>query len=124
MIRQFDTGANRDTDEGKHDPEGFISPLVILEFNAYMHENRRLSDGSLRDSANWQKGIPRDVYMKSLWRHFLDVWLHHRSYGHLARDPLRKALCGLLFNVQGYLLEQIKHDMDMEQVDKGLGYIK
>ncbi len=106
MVRQFDTGATRDTDQGKLDFEGFLSPLVIERFAEYMHKNRFLKDGSMRDSDNWQKGIPFDAYMKSAWRHFFDVWKHHR--GVPAGEDLETALCGLLFNLNGYLHEHLK----------------
>lgn len=109
-VRQFETGATRNTDTNKHDPEGFISPLVIERFNEYMHKNRFQSDGNIRNSDNWQKGIPLSAYMKSLWRHFHDVWLHHRGYSHKAKEPLQVALCGVLFNTMGYLSEVLKEE--------------
>ena len=31
-IRKFKTGATRDIDSGKIDPEGYISPIVIKRF--------------------------------------------------------------------------------------------
>ncbi len=105
-IRTFDTGAKRDTDTNKHDYEGFLSPLVIEAYGEYMHRNRKMADGSLRDSDNWQKGIPLTAYMKSGWRHFFDWWRIHR--GLTARETLTDALCGLLFNVMGYLHEHLK----------------
>ena len=107
-MREFVTGATRDIDNGKHDPEGFLSPLVIERFNEYMHANRLQRDGALRDSDNWQKGIPKTAYMKSMWRHFFDVWKHHRGYPSTAKEPLEIALCGLLFNAMGYLHETLK----------------
>lgn len=122
VVRTFSTGANRDLDEDKFDYEGFVSAPVLLEFGAYMHENRKLKDGSLRDSDNWQKGIPQDVYMKSAWRHFLDWWLWHRGYTRLARENKKKAICGLLFNAMGYLHEALREERDAEQIDRGLGY--
>ncbi|HEY5987999.1 MAG TPA: DUF4406 domain-containing protein, partial [Streptosporangiaceae bacterium] len=103
-TRTFATGATRDTDQDKIDPEGFLSPLVIQEFCRYMHKHRHQADGRLRASDNWQKGIPRDVYMKSLWRHFLELCLLHRG-GYDAGEPLRDTLAALLFNTQGYLFE-------------------
>lgn len=106
QIRQFDTGATRDSDADKPDPEGFLSPLVIQRYSKYMHENRKMRDGSKRSSDNWQKGIPREAYIKSAWRHFLDWWLFHR--GHCGRETLEEALCGLLFNTMGYLHEVLK----------------
>jgi hypothetical protein len=107
-MRKFETGATRDSDETKHDPEGFNSPLVELRFCEYMTKHRVQADGGLRASDNWQKGIPRDAYMKSIWRHMLDLWLHHRGYGHKAKEPLEEALCALRFNIDGYLFEILK----------------
>jgi hypothetical protein len=111
-IRTFESGATRDADHDKFDYEGFLSPLAIQAFGAYMHKHRIQPDGNLRPSDNWQKGIPRDAYMKSLWRHFLQVWLLHR--GHKAHDEdgnpvdMEEALCAVIFNAQGYLHETLK----------------
>ncbi len=107
-FRKFDTGATRDTAEGKLDYEGFLSHRALATYARYMHSHRLQSDGCLRDSDNWQKGIPRDVYMKSLWRHLIAAWVCHRSEG----SPLvmEEALCGILFNAFGYLHEELKDD--------------
>jgi len=108
-IRQFDTGATRDLDFTKDDPEGFLSPLVIQRYCEYMSKNRQTAIG-IRDSDNWQKGIPKDAYIKSAWRHFLDLWLAHRGYK--SREGIEEALCGLMFNVMGYLHELLKPSKD------------
>lgn len=105
-IRQFETGATRDTEEGKYDPEGFLSPLVIQRYCEYMNKHRKQSDGKLRDSDNWQKGIPKDAYMKSAWRHFIDWWMEHRKLQ--SREGIEDALCALIFNAMGYLHEILK----------------
>src|SRR5262249_35716685 len=102
------TGASRDTDQGKLDYEGFLSPLVIKAFAEYMDKHRLMPDGALRDSDNWQKGMPLEAYMKSGWRHFFDWWSIHR--GQPAREDLKTALCALLFNAQGYLHEILKSE--------------
>jgi hypothetical protein len=105
-MRQFETGATRDTDEGKYDYEGFLSPLVLECFADYMHHHRTQADGQLRDSDNWQKGIPKDAYIKSGFRHFMSWWLGHR--GLRTRQMLIEALCALMFNAMGYLHELLK----------------
>ena len=105
-IRKFGTGATRDTNENKLDFEGFECPLVMLRFAEYMNKHREQSDGNLRDSDNWQKGIPKTVYMKSMWRHFMDLWLGHRGFDN--REGVEEALCALRFNVNGYLHEILK----------------
>tara|TARA_R110000782_G_scaffold12246_3_gene36986 strand:+ start:2419 stop:3045 length:627 start_codon:yes stop_codon:yes gene_type:complete len=105
-IRQFNTGANRNSDEGKLDFEGFLSPLVLEAYAVYMNSNRSLENGDVRASDNWQKGIPKDAYMKSMWRHFFDVWKDHRGI-ETEEDEITN-LCGLLFNVSGMLYEKLK----------------
>ena len=105
-MRKFKTGATRDEEKDKLDYEGFLSPIVLERYAQYMHKHRYQADGKLRDSDNWQKGIPKDVYMKSLWRHFMDLWTEHR--GGKSRDGIEDALCGILFNVMGYLYEHLK----------------
>lgn len=109
----FDTGATRDTEAGKLDFEGFLSPQVLWQFAEYMDAHRVQPDGTTRPSDNWQKGIPLDAYMKSLLRHVMDLWLLHR--GHEVKRPedgreveLVEALAACLFNIQGYWLELIK----------------
>lgn len=111
--RYFEGGAYRDLDENKLDYEGFLSPAVLKRYAEYMHKNRKQSDGEMRDSDNWQSGIPKDVYMKSMWRHFFEVWTMHRDAlgnGDLADTPkeMQEALCALAFNVMGYLFEDLK----------------
>jgi hypothetical protein len=105
-MRNFETGATRDSDDTKNDYEGFLDPLVIELFGNYMTKHRKQADGKLRDSDNWQKGIPKDAYMKSLWRHFLDLWKIHR--GHHTEQSLEDTLCAVMFNVMGYAHESLK----------------
>lgn len=105
-MRTFSTGATRDEDTTKIDYEGFLSPLALTAFGEYMHKNRVQADGNIRDSDNWQKGIPLAAYMKSAWRHFMEWWQAHRNGGDTV-EPL----CALLFNVQGYLHEAIRAQM-------------
>jgi hypothetical protein len=73
-----------------------------------MNKHRIQPDGKVRDGDNWQKGVPIDTYMKSMLRHVLDVWLEHRGYN--SRDGIIDALCGVIFNAQGYLFELLKED--------------
>lgn len=110
-MRKFESGATRDTEKGKLDYEGFNSPLVELCFAQYMQEHRVQADGEIRDSDNWQKGIPFDAYMKSMHRHFVDLWLHHRGFGKLATEPhIEKVLCAIRFNINGYLFEWLRRN--------------
>ena len=112
-MRRFESGATRDTDEGKLDYESFFSPLVLKRRAEYMHEHRIQADGSLRPGDNWQKGIPPNEYMKSMFRHFMDAWTTHRAGNELGWDDgtqadMAYALCAIMFNAEGYLHELLK----------------
>lgn len=112
-MREFESGATRDSDDGKLDYEGFLSPMALERYAEYMHSHRVQSDGNLRDSDNWQQGMPKSVYVKSMFRHFMDVWMNHRGIvvvdkkdGHTV--DTEEALCGLIFNAFGLLRELVK----------------
>lgn len=113
VVRQFSTGATRDLVEDKLDLRGFISPKALRRFAAYMNKNRRLPDGSLRGSDNWKMGIPIPVYIESLIRHSIEFWELVEDGLLVSQDDavLREAdeaVCGLMFNVLGYLHERVK----------------
>lgn len=115
-MRQFETGATRDSDETKLDYEGFISPIVTRRFAEYMHLHRKQADGGLRASDNWQKGIPKEAYVKSLVRHTEDLKLLWDGYPQLAVDPdIESVLSAILFNTQGLLFEILKGKLDCKQ---------
>ncbi len=110
-MRRFESGATRNSEEGKLDYEGFLSPLVLKRYAEYLNSHRELEDGTTRDSDNWQQGIPLSVYMKSMWRHFMDLWTLHRRPQVPPEDdarPIEVACCAVLFNVSGYLHELLK----------------
>ncbi|MGM5019233.1 hypothetical protein [Tardiphaga sp. 367_B4_N1_1] len=114
-VREFGTGATRDLDANKLDFEGFLSPLVLERYAQHMHKARRMPDGSMRESDNWQLGIPMGVYIKSLWRHFFAVWTIWRGgtvteevKGETIVKDLETELCAVLFNASGMLHEHLK----------------
>jgi len=106
-MRKFESGATRDDDKNKLDFEGFFSPLVLNRYAEYMNKHRKQADGKLRDSDNWQKGIPLAAYMKSGYRHFFDWWANHRNVTSVVKDDVEESLCALLFNTMGYLHEYL-----------------
>lgn len=115
-VRKFNSGATRDSEEGKNDYEGYLSPLVIEAYGNYMTKHRKQSDGSIRDSDNWKKGFGNkhyDVCMKSLWRHFLDLWLEHRGF--ISREGMKDALMGILFNTMAYTYQFLMDEMFKEE---------
>jgi hypothetical protein len=113
-LRHFASGASRDTDEGKPDFSGFLSWEVLGRFGEYMHEHRHMTDGTMRNADDWKRGIPRDVYIQSLFRHFMTFWALHEEVAkdvdatcYEAEHELEEALCAILFNAQGYLYERL-----------------
>jgi len=49
--------------------------------------------------------------MKSMWRHFMDVWASHRCVlggGGCTPEHQEEALCAVIFNASGYLHELLK----------------
>ena len=104
-MRIFESGATRDDDTDKLDFEGFLSPYALEAFAEYMHKHR-IIDGNLRDSDNWQRGLPDTTLMKSAWRHLFLWWKLHREHTAGATVPhteINDALCGLIFNAFTYL---------------------
>lgn len=111
-VQKFKSGATRNDDTHKYDYEGFLNPLALYEYGRYMHEHRHQRDGSLRDSDNWQKGIPLRKYAKSLVRHTFDLWRLQRGYAVIDPDSGNPATsqdlcCAIIFNAFGYLKELV-----------------
>lgn len=107
-IRKFESGATRDTAEGKLDYVKALCPLVLKRYVQYLDKHRKMPDGSMRDFDNWKQGIDEAVYHSSSGRHFFDTWL--LTEGFTAEDnhgpvELEDALCAQLFNIMGRLHE-------------------
>lgn len=110
-LRTFDTGANRNSSDGKYDYAGFNNPLVDLSYAKYMHQHRKLEDGTLRDSDNWQKGIPPPELLKSFLRHVEDVRLIMMGVEVIENGKkvtLEHALNGCKFNNNALILNEVK----------------
>ena len=112
-IRTFKTGATRNEDTNKLDYEGFLSVDVLHRFAKYMNKHRKQADGSIREADNWKKGIPKDQYMKSMFRHFVDLWRVYTHGGTITNTEgeevdIEELLCAMMFNVQGMLHEELK----------------
>jgi len=111
LVRSFGTGATRSLDSERIDPEGTLSPLAIERYCEYMNKHRLQPDGTLRDTDNWQRGIPASAYMKGLWRHLLHAWQRHRGWWTVdpkAAADLEEDLCAVIFNAQGWLHELLR----------------
>jgi len=84
---------------------------VLERYAQYMHKHRTQADGKQRTSDNWQKGMTKDAWMKSGWRHVHAWWKEHRGYK--TPDGIEDNLCGVMFNAMGYLNELLK-DKDVK----------
>lgn len=117
-IRTFDTGATRDTVQGKLDYVKGLSPIVLRRYMQYLDKHRLQSNGNMRDFDNWKKGIPQETYHSSGGRHFMAAWLIEEGYAvsdnHGPIDE-ENALCGLLFNTMGRLHEILKVKLVVDQ---------
>ena len=101
LKKQFDTGAVRDTDEGKEDYIESISWLTMKRYANYMKE-QEVKYGR----GNWIKGIPISSYEQSLMRH-LQKYLANKYNGgsfEIEVDHLAAAM----FNLQGLIHEEEK----------------
>lgn len=97
--RHFDSGAYRNSNEGKYDIEGFNCPMCLDVFYGYMHGHRKLEDGTMRDGDNWQAGIPNRELLKSALRHMHSWRMEERGFEELDSDEnLLDHLCGIIFN--------------------------
>jgi len=114
-IRKYDTGATRDTIDGKLDYMKALSPIVLRRYVQYLDKHRLQPDGSVRDFDNWKKGIPLKTYHSSKGRHFMAAWLLEEGYKVSDNHgPVNEedALCGELFNTMGRLHEILKEKLN------------
>jgi hypothetical protein len=110
-IRTFDSGATRDTTEGKLSYVKALSSIVLQRYVQYLDKHRLQPDGSMREFNNWKKGIPEDTYFDSLGRHFVAAWLLKEGFP--AEDNhgpvnIEDSLCAIIFNSMGWLHEILK----------------
>ena len=104
-MREFESGATRDDAEAKLSYVKGLSPIVLRRYLEYLSKHRVQSDGTKRDFDNWKKGIDQDVYLDSVLRHAMDVWLLKQGYSVAEGVTLEESLCAILFNAMGLLHE-------------------
>ena len=107
--QKFVSGSTRSDDTGKLHFERALSPLVLERFVRYMYEHNVPAG---RHEDQWQLGIPMESYTASGWRHFFAWWKIQRGFQAFNEKgqpiDIEEALCGLMFNVQGFLHEFLK----------------
>jgi hypothetical protein len=118
-IRTFDSGATRNSLDGKLQYSRFLDPEVFKVYCEYMQSHRIQLDGSMRDPDNWKKGISQDVYMDSLYRHVTNLWGVYNGYERVQPETgepetKKELLCAIMFNVIGYMFELNKEEKENE----------
>ncbi len=71
-----------------------------------MEKHRTSLNGSLRAPDNWKGGIPSEVYLSSLARHFWSVWTSFENKAPFIQDDI----WGILFNVMGLAFEVLREE--------------
>jgi hypothetical protein len=115
-MREFSSGATRNLDTNKLDYEAFLSPIVLKAYAEYLNKHRVQADGKIRDGDNWQKLFGEkhyDVCMKSLWRHFMDLWLFHRGFE--PSESVDDALAAIIFNASAYYFALLKKRIEVQE---------
>jgi len=110
-IRTFDSGATRDTVEGKLSYVRILSPIALRRYVEYMNFHAKQSDGTMRKPDNWKSGFPIETYLDSLGRHLVAVWLLQQGFTETDNHgpvTLEDSLCGIIFNAMGWLHEILK----------------
>ncbi len=100
-MREWSTGAVRDSDNTKEDYIESISWLTLMRYAYYMKAQE-----SRYGRGNWIKGIPEEEYEKSLMRH-IQKYIANKYYS-ANLEPEVDHLSAALFNLQGLIHEQEK----------------
>lgn len=120
-MREFDSGAIRDTAENKPSYAGFFSPLVLKRYGEYMLKHQKMPNGEMRNADNW-KGLFGKDHMKvchdSKKRHDMDLDLIMDGYPELSRDSFEDVLCAIMFNTMAMLYKIEKDKYETSEVNE------
>ncbi len=98
-VTEFDTGAIRDSQEGKIDFVETISFTAHHRYAKYM-TSKKVKYGV----GNFKKGIPIESYEQSLLRH-IDKYFRNKYEGG-NDEPCEDHLAAIRFNVDGIMHEE------------------
>ena len=98
-VTTFDSGAIRDTQEGKEDYTETISWRAFKRYAKYMTKM-----ASKYGSGNFKKGIPIDNYEKSMLRH-VQKYMENKYEGGTVETE-QDHLAAIVFNVFGIMHEE------------------
>jgi hypothetical protein len=100
-MREFETGAVRDSEDGKEDYIETISWTAFRRYAEYMTGKK-----SKYGAGNFKKGIPIESYEKSLVRHVQKYLANKYENGDFEKEE--DHLSAILFNVFGIIHEEEK----------------
>lgn len=101
-ITQFETGAIRDSQEGKEDYIQTFSWTAIKRYSQYMTGKKaKYGEG------NFKKGIPIENYEQSMLRH-VQKYLANKYEGG-TEEKEEDHLSAILFNVFGIMHEELRN---------------
>lgn len=103
-LTKFDSGAIRDTSEGKPNFYECMSPFAMWRYGEYMEKSAEKYGAD-----NWTKGIPIESYMKSLERHLLKLKMELK-YGFTKEEGDHAS--AILFNIMGLI-----HQQEIEKIN-------
>ncbi len=86
--RVFESGAKRDSNEGKIRPD-LISPKMLKALGKVLAEGAKHYG-----ERNWEKGMSLDVFKESAARHYVSWMNDEQDEDHAAK---------LIFNIMGYI---------------------
>lgn len=98
-MRKFNTGAIRDSEEGKEDYIETISWTAFKRYAEYMTSKKEKYG-----PGNFKKGIDEDSYERSLVRHLTKYLINKHEKGQL--EPNEDHLSAMVFNIFGIMHEQ------------------
>lgn len=111
-MRQFETGAVRDSEDGKEDYIETISWTAFRRYAQYMTGKK-----NKYGAGNFKKGIPIESYEKSLVRHVQKYLANRHEDGNFEKEE--DHLSAILFNVFGIIHEEEKAKTEIKKATPG-----
>lgn len=87
-VREFESGAKRDSNEGKPRPD-LISPYMLEALGKVLAKGAKNYG-----ERNWEKGMPEGVFKESAARHYVAWMMNKEDEDHAAQ---------LIFNVMAWI---------------------
>jgi len=106
-MRKFETGAIRDSDEGKIKYVDAICLEFFQMYGSYMRKHCVQKDGQCRSTSNWKKGFGLDVTIDSFFRHAVDFVLSHYGIPVDSKLSHEDLACAVRFNLEAYMQEYL-----------------